>query len=89
MNAALLRELAAAHQIIHNALNLMTEAQKHAWARLNAHDGVAGDGTTRANERESVIHDAIEQHGRQASAMPVALAGRQKRLQQHAPGRSA
>jgi len=48
-------ELRAAHRIINNALNLMSAEQKIEWARLNERDGVAGEGTTRANERLEVL----------------------------------
>lgn len=55
MNAEL-RELKAAHQIIKNALAIMTTAQKMKWQKLNELDGVDGEGTTRANERLAVIN---------------------------------
>jgi hypothetical protein len=51
----LLSELRAAHQIIRNALQIMTTPQKMEWGRANARDGVEGEGTTRANERAAVI----------------------------------
>ena len=51
----LITELKAAHQIIRNALNIMTLEQKLEWAARNEKDGVTGDGDTRANERESAI----------------------------------
>lgn len=54
----LLAELRAAHQIIRNALNLMTADQKIEWSRANDRDGVHGVGITRANEREAVIAKA-------------------------------
>lgn len=54
-NAELLRELRHAHQIIKNALNLMTLDQKFDWGTANARDGVDGDGMTRFHEREAVI----------------------------------
>jgi len=54
----LLRELCAAHQIIRNALAVMTVEQKEEWGRLNERDGVEGEGITRANEREAVIAKA-------------------------------
>lgn len=54
----LLRELQAAHQIIRNALAVMTVEQKAEWGRLNERDGVDGEGITRANEREAVIAKA-------------------------------
>lgn len=50
-----LSELRAAHQIIRNALNIMTLRQKNEWAERNEQDGCDGEGATRANERESVI----------------------------------
>lgn len=56
----LLAELEAAHRIIRNALAIMTTAQKAAWGRLNARDGVDGEGVTRANERETAIYKAKE-----------------------------
>lgn len=49
------KELEAAHAIIRHALNLMTPTQKAAWALQNESSGVAGEGATRANERESCI----------------------------------
>jgi hypothetical protein len=55
---AQLTELEAAHRIIRNALAIMTTAQKAHWGRLNARDGVDGEGVTRANEREAVIAQA-------------------------------
>lgn len=55
---AQLTELEAAHRIIRNALAIMTTAQKAQWGRLNARDGVNGEGVTRANEREAVIAQA-------------------------------
>lgn len=55
MKGDLIFELRCAHQIIRNALNLMTPEQKAEWARMNARDGVIGEGTTRANEREAVL----------------------------------
>lgn len=48
-------EIRFAHQIIKNALNLMTPAQKNKWAKLNAQDGCDGEGATRANERLLVL----------------------------------
>jgi len=53
--AELLRELQYAHQIIQNALNLMTIDQKFSWCEANARYGVDGDGITRYHERETVI----------------------------------
>lgn len=55
---ALLTEIKAAHQIIRNALQIMTPAQKLAWGEANARAGVEGEGVTRANEREAVITKA-------------------------------
>lgn len=54
----LLSELQAAHQIIKNALSVMTPKQKLAWAAKNEVDGVIGEGDTRANERLAVINKA-------------------------------
>jgi hypothetical protein len=54
----LLTELHAAHLIIRNALNLMTPGQKVDWNLRNGRDGVDGEGTTRANEREAIIAKA-------------------------------
>lgn len=54
----LLQELRAAHQIIRNALAVMITVQKADWGERNERDGVAGEGVTRANERESVIKRA-------------------------------
>ena len=54
----LITELKAAHQIIRNALNIMTLEQKLEWAARNEKDGVTGEGDTRANERESAIAKA-------------------------------
>jgi hypothetical protein len=54
----LLDELRAAHQIIRNALNVMTADQKIEWSKANDRDGVHGDGVTRVNEREAVIAKA-------------------------------
>ena len=59
INADLLAELQAAHQIIRNALNIMTAEQKIAWAVKNVRDVVDGEGITRANEREAVINKAM------------------------------
>jgi hypothetical protein len=55
---ALLAELAAAHIIIRHALTVMTTEQRAAWQRLNASAGIAGTGSTRANEREAVMREA-------------------------------
>lgn len=57
-NKSLLAELKAAHQIIRNALNLMTPTQKRRWADLNDLAGLVEHGATRANEREAVIEKA-------------------------------
>ena len=54
----LLSELEAAHQIIRNALAIMTPDQKCAWGAKNETDGVSGEGTTRANERQAAISKA-------------------------------
>lgn len=58
INADLLAELQAAHQIIRNALNIMTTDQKIALAVKNVRDVLDGEGATRANEREAVINKA-------------------------------
>lgn len=54
----LLAELKAAHQIIRNAMNLMTPEQKKQWGDLNDKAGLIDCGITRANEREAVIASA-------------------------------
>ena len=54
----LLTELRAAHQIILNALALMTPEQKAVWAQANDRDGVIGEGTTRFHERAAAIAKA-------------------------------
>lgn len=54
--ADLLRELEAAHQIIRNALNLMTDAQKMKWAKANS--DLIESGMTRFHERAAVIEAA-------------------------------
>lgn len=51
----LLFELYAADQIIKHALNLMSPAQKTAWAFRNSTAGVIGEGDTRSNERLAVL----------------------------------
>lgn len=51
----LLRELQAAHQIIINALAVMTDEQKMKWGELNDRDGVEGEGVTRYGERAEVL----------------------------------
>lgn len=56
---ALRDELQAAHQIIRHALNLMTPEQKQQWGDKNEAAGVAGEGITRANERESVLNSTL------------------------------
>lgn len=61
INTELLDELKKAHSIIRNALSIMTTAQKVKWQKLNERDGVDGEGTTRANERELVIAKATGQ----------------------------
>lgn len=48
-------ELRAAHIIIRNALGVATFDQKIAWGNANERDGVIGDGTTRAYERQAAI----------------------------------
>ena len=48
-------ELECAHQIIKNALNIMTDSQKREWASMNSGHCVDGEGITRANEREKAI----------------------------------
>ena len=58
INGDLLAELQAAHQIIRNALNIMTSGQKTELAVKNGKDLVSGEGITRANEREAVINKA-------------------------------
>lgn len=58
---AALSELQAAHQIIRNALNLMTAEQKTAWAGRNEETGCIGEGTTRANERQAVIERLMKE----------------------------
>jgi hypothetical protein len=54
-NHQVLRELQFAHQIIRNALNLMSGDQKAAWAHANDRDGLIEGGITRAHEREDAI----------------------------------
>lgn len=58
MNAEIAAELIAAHQIIHNAMELLTPRQRHELARRNAHDGVSGSDIARSGEREAVIRRA-------------------------------
>lgn len=57
---SLLDELEKAHKIIGIALNLITEAQKRDWARINEQWSLLGldGGTTRANDREQAIKRA-------------------------------
>ncbi|KAI3591624.1 hypothetical protein D9X30_3449 [Cupriavidus sp. U2] len=55
VNAELLRELQLAHEIVRNALSLMTPAQRTDWAFLNVASGNDSDGTTRFHERAAVI----------------------------------
>ncbi|WP_354676778.1 hypothetical protein [Cupriavidus plantarum] len=55
----LLSELQAAHLIIRNALNLMSPSAMEKWAKWNERDGVIGEGTTRAFEREAAITAAL------------------------------
>jgi hypothetical protein len=59
--ADLLNELEKAHQIIRNALGIMSIGQKLQWGQLNERDGVEGVGVTRANEREAAIARARAQ----------------------------
>jgi len=54
----LLSELQKAHQIILNALAVMTTEQKLEWARANDRDGCIGEGTTRFHERAAAIAKA-------------------------------
>ncbi len=54
----LIDELAKAHRIILNALNLMTPTQKHLWGAKNAADECDGEGTTRFHERDAVLDAA-------------------------------
>jgi hypothetical protein len=53
--AAALAHLEAAHQIIKNALNIMTPKQKAEWAKKNEASGIVSEGTTSANERLAAI----------------------------------
>ena len=55
LRAQLQRELQLAHQIIRNALALMTPAQRTDWALMNAASGNDSEGTTRFHERAAVI----------------------------------
>lgn len=55
----LLRELGLAHEIIRTALTIMTPEQKAKWAEQNSQQGIDGEGTTRANERATVIAMAV------------------------------
>lgn len=55
LKADLLRELQLAHEIVRNALSLMTPAQRADWALLNVASGNDSDGTTRFHERAAVI----------------------------------
>ena len=54
----LLDELRLAHEIIRNALNLMTTDQKIEWSRINEKAGLITDGATRARERLAAISKA-------------------------------
>lgn len=54
----LLAELQHAHQIILNAVAIMTPEQLSAWAQANELDGCDGDGATRYHERAEVIAKA-------------------------------
>lgn len=78
-HAALLAELRAAHQIIRNALNLMSASQIHAWGNKNAADDVDGEGITRANERAAAIARAEGSPPTRAAPAPL--------LYQHDDGR--
>ena len=51
-------ELECAHQIIRNALNVMTESQKAEWGSMNAGHCVDGEGITRNHERQKIIDKA-------------------------------
>jgi hypothetical protein len=55
LRAQLQRELQLAHEIIRNALALMTPAQRTDWALMNAASGNDSEGTTRFHERAAVI----------------------------------
>jgi len=55
------QELQAAHLIIRHALNLMTPEQKKKWADMNEAAGVSGEGITRANEREAVLSQTLQE----------------------------
>lgn len=48
-------ELEKAHQIILNALRLMTPEQQNEWARLNETSACADEGGTRYHERARLI----------------------------------
>lgn len=56
-NAELLRELRHAHQIILNAIRVMTLDQRLEWGEANVRDGVIvdGDGISRFHEREALF----------------------------------
>jgi len=58
MKSKILAELKAAHQIIKNALAIMTVAQKNEWSQRNDADGLVDLGATRAHERGAVISEA-------------------------------
>ncbi|WP_321889017.1 hypothetical protein [Paraburkholderia bannensis] len=51
----LIYELRSAHQIIRNALAVMTTEQQIAWGEMNARNGVDGEGATRAAERDALL----------------------------------
>jgi hypothetical protein len=56
----LYRELWAAHQIILNALNIMTSEQKSQWSEMNERDGLKDDmAVTREEARRKVLAKAI------------------------------
>lgn len=59
LTADLLRELQLAHEIVRNALSLMTPAQRTDWALLNVASGNDSEGTTRFHERAAVIARAM------------------------------
>ena len=58
MTKDLISELEMAHQIIRNALSIMTPLQRSKWAWQNSSDKCDGEGTTRANERIAIICSA-------------------------------
>lgn len=60
MSAAteLLSELEKAHQIIANAMRIMTPEQKQQWAEVNDDADLIESGTTRYHERRKAIANA-------------------------------